>query len=337
METKTPIRAASLLLIAISLFFAQACGVKGSPEPPLRPRPPSVTQVEILPRETYNLIRWMAPAASTSRKQTAVTYFVIRRSTKAPGESAWSEAVNVSEVPVRGAGEQMEWEDRDVGAGVLYRYQVFAGDKKERLGDPSSPVQAQWAQPPGVPKKVRITVGDRSLNIDWDSPGGDVKVEGYFVYRAGPTGFVRLTEDALQQTWFLDGALTNGQTFRYFIRAAGIAGTNLVEGPASPVVEATPADLIAPQVPVGVGAFPAEGGGALVKWWPNDEPDLAGYNVYRESPKPEKPEKIASAHEAEYLDAAAVTGRTYIYCVTAIDKAGNESAKSEPARVYVKR
>jgi len=318
------------------LLCIAACGVKGSPQPALRKAPPPVRQIEIWPREDGNLIKWTVPPADSGGDQTHAAAFIILRCARTPGENAWSKVGKVGTVSAPPEGEVAAWQDRDVKAGHAYRYQVAPVDSNGRMGKESPAVEAQWETPPGAPQDLRAEPGDRSVTLEWDPPTGDAPIEGYFVYRATPGGFERMTDIAVASNSFFDAALQNGETYRYVVRATRLAGTNLIEGPPSKEVEAKPADLIAPQVPVGVDAFPVEGG-VLVQWWPNDEPDLAGYIVYRAEKKESVRITAQPIGDAQYLDVSARAGNVYFYTVTAIDNAGNESAMSESARVYASR
>lgn len=329
---------APLYLLAVAaLSIIVACGVKGSPRPPLKAAPPRVQDIAVWPRENYNLIKWTTPIPRQENTlQTQVSTFVILRWARPPGDTLWSEVWKLAVINAPPEGGEATWEDRDVKPGFAYRYQVVAVDSDGRQSDVSPMVQAQWDNPPAAPANLRAEAGDRSVTLLWDPPTGDVPIEGYFIYRVAPGGFVRLNEGAVVGNSFFDAALSNGETYRYVVRATRMAGTSLVEGPASDEVEVKPADLIAPQTPVGAGAFPAEGG-VLVRWWPNEEPDLAGYIVYRAEKG--KPSRLTASPlaDAEYLDTGAQTGHVYYYTVTAIDNAGNESPASEPAKVFVKR
>ena len=60
-----------------------------------------------------------------------------------------------------------------------------------------------------------------------------------------------------------------------------------------------------------------------LNWSANGESDLDHYNVYRNS------SKIASPTGSSHTDTGLTNGTTYGYAVTAVDKAGNESAKSD--------
>jgi len=72
-----------------------------------------------------------------------------------------------------------------------------------------------------------------------------------------------------------------------------------------------------------------------LSWEPNTEPDLAGYRVYRQLSRPDgSPQGPLARLTAlpiavpAYRDVAVRPGQGYIYTVTAVDAAGNESAPS---------
>ncbi|MEW5705872.1 MAG: Ig-like domain-containing protein [Actinomycetota bacterium] len=67
-----------------------------------------------------------------------------------------------------------------------------------------------------------------------------------------------------------------------------------------------------------------------LSWTANKETDLAGYNVYRKLKGTASFTKINTSliAEAQYKDMTASAGTTYIYCISAVDKSGNESQKS---------
>ncbi|MEU5398154.1 hypothetical protein ABZ348_02475 [Streptomyces sp. NPDC005963] len=98
----------------------------------------------------------------------------------------------------------------------------------------------------------------------------------------------------------------------------------------------TPADVTAPPAPTGVQTA-VDRRQVKILWNAVAAPDLAGYRLYRAAttPVPRDP-----AHRIGGLNPIAptfrndmpkATGSTYYYVVTAVDRAGNESAASTPA------
>ena len=63
-------------------------------------------------------------------------------------------------------------------------------------------------------------------------------------------------------------------------------------------------------------------------WYPNTEPDLAGYNVYVGSEPEGYYTLIASTPSANFVDRGVINGETYYYAVSAYDYNGNESELS---------
>ncbi len=80
------------------------------------------------------------------------------------------------------------------------------------------------------------------------------------------------------------------------------------------------------------GAFSVTGDGVVSLFWnPNQEPDLAGYTVYRGNQAPEGPYFFladVSASTTNYDDFEVNNGDFWYYAVTAFDVAGNESELS---------
>ncbi|MGB2768155.1 MAG: hypothetical protein WBC88_00315 [Candidatus Zixiibacteriota bacterium] len=70
-----------------------------------------------------------------------------------------------------------------------------------------------------------------------------------------------------------------------------------------------------------------------LNWEDNDERDLAGYRVYKNTdPNSHKVYYLATVESPPYIDYEVRNGKTYIYGVTAFDHDGNESALSRVTR-----
>ena len=86
-----------------------------------------------------------------------------------------------------------------------------------------------------------------------------------------------------------------------------------------------PADTTPPAAPRAL--YSVTGDHRVTLYWvENDEPDLAGYRVYRgpAANGPFDPLATLSAGTAVYVDNGAANGTTYFYAVSAYDVAGNE-------------
>ena len=106
---------------------------------------------------------------------------------------------------------------------------------------------------------------------------------------------------------------------------SGVAGT-LTNGPVWVTGRSFTADATPPAAPQNLVAAAGDGLVSL-SWAANSEPDLAGYNVYRDGSKVNGPLVTAAA----YVDTGLASGQTYAYTVTAVDFGGLESDPSNEA------
>jgi fibronectin type 3 domain-containing protein len=122
----------------------------------------------------------------------------------------------------------------------------------------------------------------------------------------------------------MDTSAAFGTRYRYMIQALD---GELRQSELSNPVEITPKDEFPPAVPSGISAV--AGADAIeLSWERNTEDDFAGYVVYRAAGDAAF-ERLAGPIEAPvYSDRAIETGKRYRYSVTAVDAAGNESARS---------
>jgi hypothetical protein len=130
------------------------------------------------------------------------------------------------------------------------------------------------------------------------------------------------------------------QTYVYVVRSVTTgAGATPESGDSTPVI-VTPKDTFAPAAPQGVVAATLAGtttGSVVVdlSWSISPENDVAGYRVYRSEQEEVRGEAITPdlVPSPALRDSAVQPGHHYWYSVTAVDRAGNESAASAPTLV----
>jgi hypothetical protein len=152
----------------------------------------------------------------------------------------------------------------------------------------------------------------------------------------------------------VDTTAAMGSTYTYVaqrVRVVTIEGRKLeiASEPSAPVTLAM-RDTFPPKPPSGLATIsgtaapdPALAAASPqpyidLSWEPNTEPDLAGYRVYRQLARPDGSPQGPLARLTPlpiavpaYRDVAVRPGQGYIYSVTAVDAAGNESAPSAKA------
>jgi subtilase family serine protease len=113
--------------------------------------------------------------------------------------------------------------------------------------------------------------------------------------------------------------------YRYAVTAIDTSGN---ESALSTIVTATIADTTPPAIPKNLTAK-AGNGVVDLTWTKNTEPDLAGYNLYRNGEvTPLNGSTLINTNSYKDLNVNNLT--TYTYQITAVDVNGNESPKSTP-------
>jgi hypothetical protein len=145
----------------------------------------------------------------------------------------------------------------------------------------------------------------------------------------------------------LDHTAQKNSTYRYTaqrVLTVTLSGHTLeLRGSVSPPVTLTLRDIFPPRTPTGLEAVP---GGLSptdrsidLSWTPDSDADLAGYFVYRQDIDSSGAVAATATRlnstpvvGPAYRDQTAKPGRRYVYRVSAIDQAGNESPRSEPVQ-----
>jgi hypothetical protein len=232
------------------------------------------------------------------------------------GRSAgWSEPAWTASGPAPGSVEALTVASRREGALVRWRPRTDEGwveVKRLRL-DPEKPKPAT-AKPGNKPMETAV------------------------VLRAGTGGMApgKTPQTDADKGGMVDTGVQRAAHYQYTaqrVRQVTVGGRNvLIRGIESAAVSFMPRDTFAPSAPTGVVAVPGSGSIDL-SWAAGEEPDLAGYNVYR---------SVGDGAEAKltsepvtgpaFRDMAVTAGIGYSYRITAVDANGNESERSGAVR-----
>ncbi len=154
---------------------------------------------------------------------------------------------------------------------------------------------------------------------------------GYRVTRQIGDGAPQTIAD-LPETQYLDLVTAFGPTYRYtlqsYVRAGDINALSNLSVPLS----VSHVDRFAPGVPTGLAVI---AGAKTIElgWDRNTDADLVGYRIYRALGDGAFVRLPGQVEAPSFRDAQIQTGQRYRYAITAVDRLGNESARSEPAEV----
>jgi hypothetical protein len=246
---------------------------------------------------------------------------------------------------------------RHAGRQAFYFVRAFVSKKHPSAGSNLALITLE-APPPPV-EKLAAGVARDAVVLDWQPlPAGAVTVPvGYHVYRAlvregsGAIAAGSLSPEQLETPLELlaatplpayrDTQFAFGRTYLYLVRSVAAYESGPVESADSTRLFLTPRDTFPPAPPGGLVAILAPGTGGLpqaeLSWNSSPETDLAGYNVYRSEQSGARGERL-NRHlllVPAFRDSTAVPGRRYDYSVTAVDRAGNESAPSEAVSLSI--
>jgi hypothetical protein len=316
---------------ATLLAICSSCGYVGEPLPPLLNIPEAVDDLAAVQRGSKIIVQFTLPELTTEGVAIKPPIqWDLRAGVGGSGEFQMDEwaagAQTLSDAKlengrVRCEAPTVAWTGKD----VILAVRIMGARGKPSAW--SNLVRMKVIGPPTTPTEVKAVSVPQGVRVTWNGAG-----PGYRVFRRGPgeAGFSVAANTEARQ--FLDRAVEYGKTYRYAVQAITKAGASEVESELSGVTEAIPEDTLPPAVPGGLTAV-ATTTTIEIAWERATEADLAGYRIYRAAPGGEF-EKIAETAETpSYSDRRIESGKQYRYAVSAFDKAGNESRRSEAIEI----
>lgn len=314
--TRPSIPSSDLGWVAILVvLIGVGCGKVGDPLPPFISVPESASDFTV-EQVGYELrFAWTNPLRNVD--QSASTD--LERALIQIGDDVIVETI----VPGPGQRQTFTLPARDlVGSSRQYtiRFETTSG----RVSGPSNLVSLAVVDVPGPGSRVRVTVDQDRILLEWDPPVNGLEfTDGYRLYRSGEM-FPNLP---ITETRFEDTDYREGEDYVYTIVPVRQTSSGWVEGLASEPVEVTAIDRTPPRAPTGLSLIPFQGG-VFVRWNPSPESDVVRYWVFRREGPGDPFRAIGTEPQATtaYQDPDYQPG--YEYAVTALDRSGNEGPMS---------
>jgi predicted small lipoprotein YifL len=345
----------SRLILTLALLSLLACGKTGPLRPPAPrgPFPPADVQARQLGdgvEVAFSLPKPRGDAKSQALGRAEVLRVAYPRGVPPPTDPdafrLRGEIVAQLDLTAAGVARRLVLPDTglgslaDKGIGWTLRYGVRVKDQKGR----SSPLvvahDLETVGPKPPPGEIRAEATADGIRLSWNAPDG-VDEPRFNVYRGPYAGMLSerpLNLQPLEGTDYLDTTATVGERYRYVVRTVAAEGPPYRESGSSPVADVDASDRFAPAPPAGLVVV-QEGKAVRLLWNPGAEPDLDGYRVYRRLPDGSWAALSTDVvRQPSYLDAAVTPGETFVYRVTAVDRASpapNESGPSEEASIQV--
>jgi hypothetical protein len=238
-------------------------------------------------------------------------------------------------------------ESDDPSASATYSVQVL--NRGHRGAGLSNQIRISLARTLPPPRDFRASVTKEGVMLSWTGDNVSITpVEVHYVYRvyrrseAGSERVLAGETSAGTETMFTIADANIEWEKTYYYRAEAVTVIQLpnrsrleIEGDDTPEIGVFAHDVFPPLVPSELQAvFSGPGQKPFIDlvWAPVSEADLAGYNIYRRSEEA-TPVKLNSelVKTPAYRDETVISGKKYLYSVSAVDIHGNESARSEEA------
>lgn len=342
--------------LALLLTAAGACGRKTLPLVPASPRPEAVKDITIVARDNVAFLSWPMPSRNIEGKSMEpadIKGFRIYRAELGHDrrKARYKPYAELDMTPpspsffVRNG--TVFWSDRNLTYGRVYGYRIRAVSARGGVSLPSEEARVAPLLSLAIPKGFTAQSGDQNNLLSWESVTTRMDGSryegfvGYNVYRGKEKGRypeAPLNKEPLRTNSYKDTAVVNGATYYYMIRSVDSPALPWKESLDSDEVSAAPRDLTPPARPTGLTVVPGVDR-AFLTWNENKEQDLAGYYVYRSTKSGRDYERLTAKLliRTTFSDETVKSGATYFYTVTAVDKSGNESARSVEKKAYIEK
>lgn len=309
-----------LALATCLSLLACGCGYMGPPLPPALNRPVRVEDLTALEHGLNLVIQFTVPAVTTEGIPVRKSDIELRVGPPAPEGFDMNTWLRTSDrVPVPAGHEPMA--RVEVPAAKYYGKTVDIAVNVHGPGGRTvgwsrfAIVDVVPALP--TPRDLAAANAPDAVQLRWMPTAPEFRI---FRKLVPDTAWMQIGSSSM--TTYTDNAIEYGMTYQYMVQSAQKTADGYAESELSDVTTIKPVDTFPPAVPAGLAAVPGARNIDLV-WERNTEKDFAGYRVFRDG------KQIAESLTAPtFTDRDVMAGVRYRYQVSAVDNAGNESARS---------
>ncbi len=323
-------RIAPAVCLASAVFALAGCGYPGEPLPPALNRPNRVVDLSAVERGEKIVIHFTLPAKTTEGLPVKQNPGIELRlgpiapaGFRLPDWERGSERVPDSSVHLDSLSVSAE-----IPASKYYGQTLAVGVRVHGPGGRDagwSNLESLTVVPAlAVPEGLSAKNAPDAVALEWHATAPEFRV------------FRKLAEE---KDWALlgtspkaaysDTTIEYGKSYSYFVQAVEKAGDKYAESELSKEISFTPEDHFAPATPSGLTVVPGTRTIELV-WERNTEKDLASYRIYRDGAKVSEGQAAPA-----FSDKDVKPGTRYRYEISAVDLAGNESARSAPVEAAI--
>jgi fibronectin type 3 domain-containing protein len=175
-----------------------------------------------------------------------------------------------------------------------------------------------------TPQGLVATNAPDAVHLEWHAGAPEFRISRKLEDEANWTQIGTSTKPS-----YTDSTIEYGKTYQYLVISVEKTGSTYAQSELSDPATIKPKDTFPPAIPAGLSAVPGSRSIELV-WDRNTEKDFASYRVFRGG------QQIAEGVTAPaYSDRDVKPGAKYTYQVSALDNAGNESARSPAAEAVI--
>jgi hypothetical protein len=329
--------APAAILLITAFLFTTSCGYIGGTLAPLANVPTAPKDLAAAQRGANIIAHFTVPSLTTENIPIKFVLDLDLRAGAAPAtwnETEWAEQArrilptHLTKIPAAGRlGAEQLIAEYEFPATVWFGKEVIIAARvigsNGKASNWSTLVTLPVVSPMPKPADLTFALRPDGIRLTWRGSSPHYRV----LRRAEGAGdFTELA--VVNAPEYLDTSAEIGKSYLYEVLGFTEAAPHQeVQSDLSGELAVLYKDIFPPAAPAGLHAI-ASASTIELSWDGNTESDLAGYRVYR-STNGGAFEKTADVNEIPaYSDRTVERGKTYRYAITAMDKSGNESARS---------